>query len=400
MSRYFSVSPGGLKVEADNLNELGSNLDRLYNQVYNVKNELRFDYSRYSGVLSALDTCTLNIRKNQTALFNYSSVCRRSALYYERVEESIIYNMDDSLMGFFVSTWRKLTDRILYWGFPGSPEYHTGALPFPTISVGGIATGLGIYSAFPYNDSSAGKLSISGYGDKYSNHTEVFGMDVGEDAEYHVGHLTNKSKSNAKWDLDKGDAGAEFSNKTKFSLVDGKYKANIGYLQTEVEGAVGNAAVTGGIGATLFSDGKFSPNVYAKAKAEANVAEGSITDTFGTDDYNVHAGAEGTFMGAEAEAKASIGRIVDDQTGETKWGAEVKAGAEAYMAQGEVSGGFTLFGIEFDATVEGKLGGGGAKAGGEVSTSAIEGEIGLGLLAGLGIKVKVDWSKAKWPWQK
>ncbi|MCR4596555.1 MAG: hypothetical protein K5673_07210 [Lachnospiraceae bacterium] len=400
MGNIFSVNPEVLKKEADNLNILGNGMTGLYNRIREVERDLRYDFSHYSGVLESLDICASNIKRNQNAIFRYSSLGRRSALYYERAEESVINNMNDSLFAFFINSWHNLVDRILYWGIHSNSFPRKAGLYNPPVSVGSVATGLGIYSILPYNDSKEDKLSISWRGGKFSDHTEINGMDVGQDGEYHIAHLTSKTKKGANWDIDKGQAKVEYSNTTKFSAIDGKLTSNVGLLKSELEGSVGNVAATGAVGLTLFSDGKFTPSVYGKVKAKANVAEGSVTDTFGTDDYNVHAKAEGTLLGAEAQAEAQVGRIVDDETGEVKWGAKGKAGAEAYVAQGELSGGFTLFGIKVDATVEGKLGGAGVKAGGEVTTNAVEGELGLGLLAGLGIKVKVDWSKAKWPWQE
>lgn len=139
------------------------------------------------------------------------------------------------------------------------------------------------------------------------------------------------------------------------------------------------------------------PSVYAKAEAKANAAEGSLEGQFGTDEYNTHVKAEGSVLGAEAEAKFEAGKIVDED-GNERVGVAASVGAETYVAEGSVSGGFSIFGIKIDATIEGKLGGAGAKGGAEVTNSSAEGEIGFGFGLGAGFKIKVDWSGFKWPW--
>ena len=80
-----------------------------------------------------------------------------------------------------------------------------------------------------------------------------------------------------------------------------------------------------------------------------------------------------------------------------------KAGAEVYLAKGEVKGGFEIFGIKIETEVEGKIGAIGAKVGGEIEDTSVEAEIGASLLGGAGIKVKIDWSEfadgiKKWKW--
>ena len=106
--------------------------------------------------------------------------------------------------------------------------------------------------------------------------------------------------------------------------------------------------------------------------------------------------AEGTVLGAEAELSGGAGMITykDETTGKTRTelGVSGKAGAEAYLAEGSISGGFTIFGIEVDVGASGKAGGAGVEAGGRVTTGGISGEIGAGLGLGLGLELSIDWS--------
>lgn len=200
-----------------------------------------------------------------------------------------------------------------------------------------------------------------------------------------------KTKSKAKWSPEKGDAGIEKSIEAEGHLAHGKAKGNVGLLSGEVSGTVGSVGATGKIGASLFKDKKFSPSVEAKAKAEASVLKGEAKTQFGNDEFNKHAKAKGTVLGAEAEAGGSAGVFKDDN-GKTQVGVKGKVGAEAYLAKGSVSGGFTVFGIKIDAGIEGKAGAVGVSAEGEATTGGVKGKIGGALGLGGGVEISIDWS--------
>ncbi len=262
-------------------------------------------------------------------------------------------------------------------------------------SGGGSSSGGG--NAWGYNDSSDGKSSWSFGGGKTEYQGTVLGEDVGYEASYNVGHVTTEGKLGFEYDPEDGDYKFGASGKAGFSVVDGSVSGNIGDLSGTLEGKVGNIEAEGAIGATLI--GGFAPGLYAEVKGKANVLEGSASIQKGTDQFNGHVKAEGSLLGAEAEATAQIGAI-EGEDGSVQFGAKVKAGAEAYLAEGEISGGFTLFGIKVDLGLEGKAGGAGAKAGVEISTGCLEGEIGAGLGIGAGLKLKIDFTGFKFPWEK
>ncbi|MBQ2904664.1 MAG: hypothetical protein IJE48_09730 [Clostridia bacterium] len=224
---------------------------------------------------------------------------------------------------------------------------------------------------------------------------QLAGIDVGMNAKGDFLGASVSTGGKANWDLNKGNVGVEGNIKAEVHLASGELEANVGYLNGKIEGKVGSAEAKGSLEASLWKDGKFAPSIGVEGKASANVAEGGIEASFGSDNYNVHSSAEGSVLGAEAEASAKAGVITykdKDGTIKTKYGAEAKVGAEAYLAQGEVKTGFTLFGIEFNASVEGKVGGGGAAAGGEVTSGGIGASLDLGLGVGVGVDVSVDWS--------
>lgn len=240
------------------------------------------------------------------------------------------------------------------------------------------------------------KIEGAVLGGKATTDGSVLGFDSSGSAEGDVIGGSIKTKSSAKWNPGKGDAGIEKSVEAEGHLAKGKLKGNIGLVGGEVSGTVGTVGATGKIGATLYKDGKFSPTLDAKLKAEAAAAKGSAEAKIGTDEINGHIKGSGTLLGAEAEASGSVGKITykDETTGQTKTelGAKGKVGAEAYLAQGKVSGGFTIFGIKIDAGVTGKAGGAGVSAEGKVTTGGVSGKIGAGLGLGAGVEISIDWS--------
>ena len=68
----------------------------------------------------------------------------------------------------------------------------------------------------------------------------------------------------------------------------------------------------------------------------------------------------------------------------------------ASIAQGEVSGGITVFGIDIDVGVKGYAGAVGGKAGGSISTTGVKGNLGGAMLFGGELEVAIDWSDAEW----
>ena len=200
---------------------------------------------------------------------------------------------------------------------------------------------------------------------------------------------------NASWDKEKGEIGAAVEGKASGSLVRGSISGKAGLASGSGGIQIGTGAVKGEAGATLFKDGKLSPEVKVKASAEVAAVHGEAKGQIGNDDYNVHAGADGSLFKAKAEAGAGAGKITyKDESGNTKtgYGVEASAGAEAYVAEGKVSGGFTLGGVKFNVSLSGKAGGAGVKAGGRVTTGGASGEIGAGLGLGASVKLDIDWS--------
>ena len=170
----------------------------------------------------------------------------------------------------------------------------------------------------------------------------------------------------------------------------GELEGHVGDLaHASMEGQVLAGAVSGVLGASLSLGEKPSAALEASAVAEGSVIASEGKASMGVSDYNVNVRGEGKVLTATAGAALKAG--LD--------GAEARVGAEAYVATGELSGGLTLFGVRFDAGVEGKIGGAGAAVQAKVSPSSIQGKIGVGLGLGAGVEVNVDWSGAENAWR-
>lgn len=198
-----------------------------------------------------------------------------------------------------------------------------------------------------------------------------------------------KFKLKMKDDLWKaGDGNKAFNLSIDASLgVEGSLWKTEGSVESEwgkAEGSVtvGGAAVSGSVGATLFKDGKFSPDIHAKVQGEIYALKAEGSGRLGTQDYNVYGKAEGKLLGASGEAKASFG----------KDGFEAKAGAEAYLAKGEIEGGITLFGIKIGAKGEAMVGVA-AEVGGKAAADGAEGTVKIGPI---GLTLSVDWTGFNW----
>lgn len=223
----------------------------------------------------------------------------------------------------------------------------------------------------------------------------IFGLNASGTASYEVIGGSVDTFGNAKWNLEKGELGAQGGIKADGYVLEGSAEGGIGGLHGSVKGEILTGSVSGGVGASLMKDGVFAPSLQGKVKAEGSVAHGEGEVHFGSDENNLHVNTEGDVLHGEVEGKAGIGVLTQenaDGSVETVVGAEAKVSAEGYVFSGEVSGGFSIFGIKFDASVEGNALGAGFEAGGSVTTNGISGNIGAGLGLGAGIEISIDWS--------
>lgn len=386
----FLINPDRMNRRISELENIEGELGSIASGLEDIIGTNAVQMDSYNQVKRALRNYQQNVRILSENTAQMGAGLQSALSEYKIHEQNIVENASRKGLKPSMNKPPLIPGLLLPW----SVLFPSGFLTLPTIIPGMGEISGSIWKG--YDDSSDGKFSWSFFGDKFSSHKSVNGIDIGADGNYHIGHFKASGKIGSEWDDEKGNFKAEAKGEAGFSAIDGKISANVGPLKGTLEGSLVNAGVEGAIGLSLFSDGKFEPSVFAKASGKVNVAEGKVSGQFGTDEFNHHVEAKGSFMEAKGEVKFQAGKIKDEK-GNVKYGVSAKAGGEAYVAEGSVSGGFTLFGIKFDASVSGKIGGGGASAGGEATSNGVEGEVGLGLGLGLGLKVKVDWSGFKWP---
>lgn len=320
--------------------------------------------SGYAGIKKSLDDASESLKNQIEHLGKLSSGIKQAADTYLKTENAILGTLAEAKYQKPESA-KSVWDRIL------SGETVSGAL------LGGELSGsVGLFGTVASG-------SIGG---------SVLGYEVGGKTVFGV------KKKDGKID----SVGISAEGSAKGYVAKGHANAKIGDYEASIEGTVLSAEATGAIGASLYKDGKLSPQIVAEAGIKGSVLSGKAEMKHGNDTFNEHSEAKGEVLGGEAKAEAGVGVItVKNSDGKevTAIGAKAEAGAEAYVAKGEISRGFTIFGVNIDVGVEGKAAAVGAKAGGSITTGGIQGEIGASLGLGVGINFSIDWSGFRLPWQ-
>jgi len=185
------------------------------------------------------------------------------------------------------------------------------------------------------------------------------------------------------------EAGAGASAEASASAAEGSVSADYKYASGSISGSLMAASASAATVATLgYRDGQGYGELSAKGEVSASAAHGEVEGKFGTDYLNIYGKAEGSRIGADASAEAGI---TVNENGSVSM--KAKAEAEAYAAKGEVSGGYNFLGIQIDVGIEGMIGVQ-AEAGGEISSSGFETDLGLGPIGG---NLSIDWSEFKPP---
>lgn len=184
--------------------------------------------------------------------------------------------------------------------------------------------------------------------------------------------------------------------KENFILHEEKQQEVLDQLAQSFGTTVGSVAAEGTVGVTLFKDGKFTPQANVKVGAEATALNVNGSARFGNEKFNGHVATDANVGRASAEASAVIGVIEekDKKTGKIKkeYGVKGKVGAEACLAEGTISGGFTVFGVKVDVGFSAKAGSVGATAEGKITNNGFHTKGSLSAIFGAGLDIGVDWS--------
>lgn len=218
-------------------------------------------------------------------------------------------------------------------------------------------------------------------------HRKIFGTDFTFDSKGRILDFSSDSKN--KFSMTNDSMGYFTSGSIGLSLLRHKMGVSFGNLGLKTDVKVGNVSAGGKIGVALFDNGKLAPQLKAEVEAGVKAAEGEVELSY----RNNYLKGKGELLGAKAEAKAGAGVITVEDNGVKKqaFGIQAKAGAEAYMARGEVTGGYKIFGLDISAKIGGKAGAIGAKAGGSISTKGFSFGASLSLLLGLDFELSVKF---------
>mgnify|MGYP004500743653 CR=1 FL=1 len=241
----------------------------------------------------------------------------------------------------------------------------------------------------------------------------IFGVNTSGSADGEVlGYsFSRKTASGVNWKEDEETGKKKLDS---ISLIDaeasaeghaakGSLKGNIGIVSGSATGTAGSLAGQGKITASLYKDGKLSPQLGVEGSASAKGLDGKANITVGNEEYNVHADAKGTLGSAEAKGGFAVGKVnykKSDETEVSGWGVKGSAKAEAYLAEGSVSGGVNILGIKIDVSLGGKAGGAGIGVEGGFSTGGVGGSVSAGVGVGAEIGINIDWSGFKNPFKK
>ena len=272
--------------------------------------------------------------------------------------------------------------------------------------VGGVAFVTGGIPAFILaNLTNIGRMAISSFfrntsNQEFSDTIALFGQDLAWNASVGINQVEITADDDAQKktaEIDKDDerslSAGLIGGSVDASMVSGEIAATYGNLSGDAEVSIANAEMTGKIGATLYDEDELRPALTAGVSADASLAAGEVELKYAIDNGDVHGSASGEFLTAEASADFGAGVIEQETKNGTVEGLGVQAtvGAEAYVAQGEISGGFEFFGVSVDVSLSGNIGGVGAKAGGALTTGGVGGEISAGLGLGAGLGFSVTW---------
>lgn len=363
----FHIKQDDLRVQIDEFKKIEMNLQNTYDSMISIHNSLR----SVGSFSSMLDRAIKNNEDSIEMLENETSNMYEALdliLYrYQETEKRILEN----------GLQKNRSDESTDSGGEAASSEEESANSIAWIS--GAMSGTG----------AIGSVSLAG---------TLYGELFGASYDTKCGIQFKKKENNGALEFD--SLGIEASAAGEIHGIKGSAEGNIGYLSGKAEAEIGKISGTAAVGASLFKDGMLSPQIYGKIKAEAEGVAGSAKASFGTENTNAHVKAKGTLGKAKASAEAGIGMITYEKNGRqvTEAGIRGNIGAEAYVAEGKVSGGITILGIDIDVGIGGKAGGAGVKAGGQVTTGGVSGSIGAGLGLGLDLDISIDWTDFKFGW--
>lgn len=370
--RSIFVKKDILQSHISDMQDIEARLEQIQSEVSSVRSSIRFQASSAGLIKSRLGQLASQIGEEKQKISNMSGAAASITDIYFRAEEDI---------------------KNQY-----VPRKDSGA------SSSGL-TGAGAGAGYS-GGGGGGRLGTEEKGSLWNEELSaagtLLGIDFSGKARGDLLGYEHDEKAYAKWNFTKGDARASWEESLEGYLAKGSVESQLGIVSTKAEVTAVKGEAASGLYFELMKDGKIQPKIGGEVKASGNLLEGEVSSQIGTEDLNYHMKAKGDLVGGEAKASIGLGNVGTDEDGGAKYGVKAEAGVEVYAAKGEISGGFTLFGIDIDCKLTGKAGAAGVKAGGEITQSGVSIDAGLSALLGLEGEVRIDWSdfelpKFEWP---
>lgn len=386
MNKQFDVNIGNLKQIADDYQKISKSLERYSQSMQNISNQMSM-YS-YGNVRNSLSKVIQENNSNISKMRKMGNSLASIALKYGQTENRIVNH--SNIAGGPGSG--PIFDRIpIEELFPGITEIigPDGKLEIPEsiwkidiedwfkfipimplVPISPIIPGIiGLHNLFEVKEGAEKKVEGSvSYKDWKSENEVLSGAFLTAEGEAGLEQWRAYAQGSAAFLTGAiGKEGKYAAGSAEASLFKVEGEASIGvsnsYSEKDEEGEVST--------------------IGAKVSGSATVLSGEAEGRLGLEDMNVHGEAEGALLGAGAEAEAGITYGTNGE-----FTAKAGAEAEAYLAKGEVKGGFTVFGIDIEVGAEGMIG---VQAEAEVE-AGLDGfgfDLGLGPI---GLDIAIDWS--------
>ena len=395
---YFLFNPDRIVFEVSRLKRISGKLSEAADDVKVVETAL--DSDTYETVLDRLKIYENNLSQTGIRMDNLSQ-----GLSLVRDDYFNTENRNCGRDG--APDWLKwLTegkDALLEWldGFLHGDGSSDSSIPW-IVAMGGQSISVvnsllgGVLFGFDNANGRNGLYALGGLAAASTG--DILGLGaISGAADWHLLHFTESENAGYAFAMDSDNQYGAFTEGLGFSVLDGSASADFfGMGSVGASAGLLNAGVTANGGFSGFVDGEWDPGFYGDLSANASVLNGSVNGQLGPDGLNLGVGANGSVLSANAGGQFAAGRIVQAD-GDVVHGYIAGVDVGASVVQGEATGCIDIFGIKIEGGINGALGDVGFTAGGELTTGSVGINLGAGLVAGFGIRARIDWTDFELP---
>lgn len=393
----FEVKFSSLLVEQKNLNAVALQLTSISMQITEITARLSVKSSSISGVKKNLRSISSTTSEKSRNLKGMSTAVSDIAVAYRSAEQQItgyggsmanilLAKNISSLLQYFADGNGVISNVFETLGSNGLFQLGDNNSVFSLFGKDGT-----LITSVDWNKWDVGNLSASGALLSILGKAEWGGISV--ENVLSIMKSEAEGKASANFDLKNMDIRAGVSGNYTFSVLEDRLKGSIGdYINGELSISALTGAIEAKAGCQIFKDNNFAPGLYAGIEGTAHGIKIDGSNTLGTDHYNIHSSAEGSLGYAQGQAEVGVGSL-----GDGEYGVKAEVGGKAYLAHGEAKSGITIMGIDINTEVSGGLGGAAFQGGASYTNKgmSLNGDLGLG--AGIGLDITVDWTDFELP---